>query len=292
MYGNWNFNEALTPLKRVFLCLCWITSKPTKWNFRFFTVFDDSAKSHLINWIPIFSDIVSGFSPQPFTRFKGGVSQQCYRWCATNFCKVRTGVIFWHILIFHKDLSSIEAPYFPVYIMGVYKWNTCLCMPLGCAVHHLACTLQPREKWNGPSVSCCNGASFKLIRWLWGGSHEDNFFGVFECFILLLDHIEHSDDVRVAEPEEVHVVRDPGAAVLPDGRGAGEQHRARENTRGWYVPKGKFPLNVSVNAAISIVISLWLNCLDFLMNQASHSRNGLQPQLMIDNASVDADTPN
>ena len=40
----------------------------------------------------------------------------------------------------------------------------------------------------------------------------------------------------VAEPEEVHVVRDPGAAVLPDGRGAGEQHRSRANPRGRYVP--------------------------------------------------------
>ena len=35
-------------------------------------------------------------------------------------------------------------PHFPVHIRGVHKQNTHLRMPLGCAVHHIAYTVQPR----------------------------------------------------------------------------------------------------------------------------------------------------
>ena len=40
------------------------------------------------------------------------------------------------------------------------------------------------------------------------------------------------------------------------------------------------------------MILLRLNCLDYLINQGNHSQNGLQPQLLIYDASVDADAPN
>ena len=45
-------------------------------------------------------------------------------------------------------------------------------------------------------------------------------------------------------------------------------------------------------AAMSLPISLILNCLDFLINQTSHFKNGLQPQLIGFDASVDYDTSN
>ena len=38
------------------------------------------------------------------------------------------------------------ATIFPVHIRGIHKWNTILCTPLGCAVHHLPCTAQPKER--------------------------------------------------------------------------------------------------------------------------------------------------
>ena len=53
--------------------------------------------------------------------------------------------------------------------------------------------------------------------------------------------------------------------------------------------KGSFALSVSLNAAMSIVISRWLNYLDFLINQVNHSKNGFQPQLIRYESSVDAD---
>ena len=56
--------------------------------------------------------------------------------------------------------------------------------------------------------------------------------------------------------------------------------------------KGPFTLRVSVNTAMSLTIYFRLNCLDFFMNQANHSQNGLQPQLIRYDASVDADAPN
>ena len=48
----------------------------------------------------------------------------------------------------HKDKirCTILIRYlFPVQIKRIQKWNTCLCMSLGCTVHHLAGTVQPRE---------------------------------------------------------------------------------------------------------------------------------------------------
>ena len=56
--------------------------------------------------------------------------------------------------------------------------------------------------------------------------------------------------------------------------------------------KGPFTLSVRVNAAVSLVIALWLKYLDFLMNQTSHSKYGLQPQLIRYDTSIDADAPN
>ena len=42
-----------------------------------------------------------------------------------------------------KDRCNILIrPHFPVHEKGVHKWNTLSCMPLGCAVHHVACTEQ------------------------------------------------------------------------------------------------------------------------------------------------------
>ena len=58
------------------------------------------------------------------------------------------------------------------------------------------------------------------------------------------------------------------------------------------VVKGPFTLSISVNAAMSIAISLQLNCSDFLRNQASHYKNGLQPRLIRYDAGVGADAPN
>ena len=52
-----------------------------------------------------------------------------------------------------------------------------------------------------------------------------------------------------------------------------------------------FTLSIDFNAAMSLAILLWLNCLDFLKNNASHSKNGLQPKLTRYDANVDADAP-
>ena len=41
-----------------------------------------------------------------------------------------------------------------------------------------------------------------------------------------------------------------------------------------------------------LVISLCVNCLDFLINEASYSKNGLQHQLIRYDASIDGDAPN
>ena len=56
--------------------------------------------------------------------------------------------------------------------------------------------------------------------------------------------------------------------------------------------KGRFTLSISGNASMLLGISLRLNCLHFLINQVSHSKNGSQPELIRYDASVDANTPN
>ena len=39
--------------------------------------------------------------------------------------------------------STLILPYFPsTHYRGIYKQNTCSRIPLGCAVHHLACAAQ------------------------------------------------------------------------------------------------------------------------------------------------------
>ena len=43
---------------------------------------------------------------------------------------------------------------------------------------------------------------------------------------------------------------------------------------------------------MSLALSLWLNCFDFLLNQASRSKNGFEHQLIRYDANFDADTPN
>ena len=40
-----------------------------------------------------------------------------------------------YILIYH---------HFPIHLRGAHKWNACLCIPLACAIHHLACTAKHR----------------------------------------------------------------------------------------------------------------------------------------------------
>ena len=40
--------------------------------------------------------------------------------------------------------------------------------------------------------------------------------------------------------------------------------------------EGLFVLSFTTNAAMSLAISLWWNFVDFLINQVSHSKNGLQ----------------
>ena len=49
---------------------------------------------------------------------------------------------------------------------------------------------------------------------------------------------------------------------------------------------------VSFNTTVSLVMSLWFNFLDSLINQVSHSKNELQPQLIRYDASVDAKASN
>ena len=56
--------------------------------------------------------------------------------------------------------------------------------------------------------------------------------------------------------------------------------------------RGPFTLRVKVNGVMLLPIALWLNCLDFLINQASCSKNALQPQLIRYDPNVDVDTPN
>ena len=48
---------------------------------------------------------------------------------ATNGIQIRCNVLIRH--------------HFPVHIRGIHKRNTYLCMAVGCAVHHLACIVQP-----------------------------------------------------------------------------------------------------------------------------------------------------
>ena len=58
---------------------------------------------------------------------------------------MNTHVTFWSAFIFS------------VHIKGTHKWNTHLCMPLGCAVHHFECVAQPRE-YTGMGEVCLYGA--------------------------------------------------------------------------------------------------------------------------------------
>ena len=59
-----------------------------------------------------------------------------------------------------------------------------------------------------------------------------------------------------------------------------------------WVHKSPFTLRVSIYAAISIAITVWLNCLDFLIFQASRFKNGFQLRLIRYYARVDADAQN
>ena len=58
----------------------------------------------------------------------------------------------------------------------------------------------------------------------------------------------------------------------------------------WF--KGPFTLSVSRTDAMVLAISLWLNCLNFLINQRSHSKNELQLQLIRYDASINVDALN
>ena len=49
-------------------------------------------------------------------------------------------VCFYSIL--QHRCNILTCPHFPVDIRDIHKWNTYLYTPLGCAVHHLACTTQ------------------------------------------------------------------------------------------------------------------------------------------------------
>ena len=64
------------------------------------------------------------------------------------------------------------------------------------------------------------------------------------------------------------------------------------NFASFLIAKGSFTLSVSINGAMSLAIFPWLNCLDFLTNQVSFSKNGLQPQLIRYDTSSDAEAPN
>ena len=46
------------------------------------------------------------------------------------------------------------------------------------------------------------------------------------------------------------------------------------------IHEGLSTFSKSVNFVMSLAISIWLNCLDFLINQVSCSKNGLQLQLI------------
>ena len=58
------------------------------------------------------------------------------------------------------------------------------------------------------------------------------------------------------------------------------------------IDKGPFTLIISVNAAMLRAISLKLNCLNLLIHLASQCKDGLQPQLVRFDESVDTDSPN
>ena len=54
--------------------------------------------------------------------------------------------------------------------------------------------------------------------------------------------------------------------------------------------KGPFTLSIRVNAAM--LRYHWLNYLDFFLNQASHSKNGLLPQLIRNDVRINVNAPN
>ena len=58
----------------------------------------------------------------------------------------------------------------------------------------------------------------------------------------------------------------------------------------WF--KGPFTLSVSRPDAMVLAISLWLNCSNFLINQASHSKNELQLKLIRYDAIINVDALN
>ena len=54
---------------------------------------------------------------------------------------------------------------------------------------------------------------------------------------------------------------------------------------------GPIYTGVRIIGVISLAILLSINYLDFLINQESHSKNRLQPQMIRYDASIDVDTP-
>ena len=48
----------------------------------------------------------------------------------------------WHRIENLLWCNILICSHFPIHIRGIYKWNTNWSMPLGCAVHHSACTTQ------------------------------------------------------------------------------------------------------------------------------------------------------
>ena len=81
----------------------------------------------------------------------------------TNFTKIDCVIIFaqttnsaaitlgkvWVVVIVLRSSSAFcsgvtFSPHFLVHVRGMHNWNTHLCTPRGCAVPHLACTVQLR----------------------------------------------------------------------------------------------------------------------------------------------------
>ena len=70
------------------------------------------------------------------------------------------------------------------------------------------------------------------------------------------------------------------------------QQPVRSATHNVYANANANVCIVSDNAAMSLAILPWLHCSDLLINQGSHSKNGLRPQLIRYDASVGTDAPN
>ena len=66
-------------------------------------------------------------------------------------------------------------PSFPIHIRGLHKRNKCLCIPLGCTVHYLACPSQPRENTGMGKVftfDCLGWSNIVQVRMLWNWCHH------------------------------------------------------------------------------------------------------------------------